>query len=284
MVLERALYVVATPIGNREDVTIRMVRILKSCDHLFCEDSRVSRKLLEFCGLGAKHLGVYNDNSGEGQRDHIVSLLENGSAVALLSDAGTPAIADPGFRLKQRCLESGIRVIPVPGASACIAAVSASPLASDKFFFQGFLPKPLERRRRELKELMARGETVVCFESPLRLVSTLKIIADLDDRRIVCVAREMTKLFEDIETERASEMLRRYEDKFAGARVKGEIVLLLEKNDSPPVLDLNNLEGMLRASLKYLSLRDAAELFSEVLGLGRKEVYGKLLLLGERHG
>ncbi|MDR1495067.1 MAG: 16S rRNA (cytidine(1402)-2'-O)-methyltransferase [Rickettsiales bacterium] len=283
VVLERALYVVATPIGNMGDATLRMVQILKSCGHLFCEDSRVSRKLLEFYDLGERHLEIYNDNSDDRQRDYIVNLLEKGNSVALLCDAGTPTISDPGLKLKQRCRNSGLKIIPVPGASACIAAISASCLGSDRFFFRGFLPSPLEKRKQELEELMARNETVICYESPLRLISTLKIIADFDDNKMICVARELTKMFEDIRTEKAGEMLVYYENKFAGGRVKGEIVLLLEKNSRPRGLDLNDLDSILKTSLKYLSLKNSAEFFSEALGLGKKEVYNKLLLLGERH-
>jgi 16S rRNA (cytidine1402-2'-O)-methyltransferase len=281
--LENALYVVATPIGNMGDVTLRMLEVLRSCDHIFCEDTRVSRKLLEFCGLATKSLEIYNDNSDDSQRSHIIKLLENGSSVALICDAGTPAISDPGFKMKQRCRESGIGIIPIPGPSACIAAISASCIGSDKFFFRGFLPSPLDRRKQELRTLMARNESVVCYESPLRLISTLKIIVELDSERMLCVAREITKMFEDIRTDRASEILRYYENKFTGGRVKGEIVLLLEKNTKPGGLDLNDLDTMLKVSLKYLSLRDSAEFFSEALHLGKKEIYSKLLLLGKKH-
>ncbi|MDR2777802.1 MAG: 16S rRNA (cytidine(1402)-2'-O)-methyltransferase [Rickettsiales bacterium] len=280
--LENALYVVATPIGNMEDITLRMLRVLRSCDHIFCEDTRISYRLLKFCGLAPRNLGIYNDNSNEDQRTRIVDILKKGASVAIICDAGTPGISDPGFRLKQRCRENGLKIIPVPGPSACIAAVSASCIGSDRFFFRGFLPPSLEPRKQELEKLLARDESVVCYESPHRLLSTLEIIAELDGERMICVARELTKIFEDIRTEKASEMLKYYRTRFADGRVKGEIVLLLEKSTRPEKgLDLNDMDVILRISLKYLSLRDSARFLSEAFHLGRKEIYDRLLILGK---
>ncbi|MDR1425615.1 MAG: 16S rRNA (cytidine(1402)-2'-O)-methyltransferase [Rickettsiales bacterium] len=284
MALERALYIVATPIGNMEDITLRALKVLNSCDHIFCEDTRVSYKLLKFYDMAPKNLGIYNDNSDSSQRSRIVEIIENGSSVVLICDAGTPAIADPGFKLKQKCRENNIKIIPIAGSSACAAAISAACIGSDRFFFSGFLPAPLDRRKRELGELLGRSESVICFESPLRLITTLKIIVELDNKRVICVARELTKIFEDIRTETADEMLEYYSNKFPNGRVKGEIVLLLEKNTEPTGVDLNDLDNILAMSLKYLSVKNSAELFSEVFHLAKKKLYSKLLFLKEERG
>jgi 16S rRNA (cytidine1402-2'-O)-methyltransferase len=281
--LRRALYVVATPIGNMGDITLRALEVLRKCDCILCEDSRNSLKLFNFYGIVPKNIRVYNDWSDNGQRDFVVNFIENVGSVALISDAGTPLISDPGYKLLQSCRGSGIEITPIPGSSACIAAMSVSCIGSDRFLFYGFLPASLEQRKQELAKLLAREESVICYESPLRLISTLEIIAVLDSERVLCVARELTKIFEDLKTAVVTEILDYYREKFPSGEARGEIVLVIERNKRPKKLDFNNIDNILKLSLKYLSLKSSAELFSKAFQVSRGEIYKRLLFLKEQY-
>lgn len=322
--LEPALYLVATPIGNLEDITLRALRVLKNCDQIFCEDRRVTGKLLTHHGIEHSKLGLYNDHSDDNHREYIANLIASGASIALVSDAGVPTVADPGYKLVNSCLEKSLKIIPVPGCSACLTALCASGMASDKFYFYGFLSHSTNVKQNELKKLLGREETVICYESPQRLVTTLEILRELDANRKICVARELTKMFEEIKTDRVTNLLEYYN--LNPTKIKGEFVLLLagkkfcgetlgrdagdifngnfrrannfarEEIDDIPTdsvmdmancksdsikLELNKLDYMLKSSLKYLSLRDAADLFSETLNINRGKLYEHLLALRE---
>ena len=206
--LEPGLHIVSTPIGNLGDVTIRALETLAACDVLACEDTRITRRLLDRYGIGKKPVAYHEHNAREAG-PKLIAALSEGKAVALVSDAGTPLVSDPGYRLVSEARAAGHRVIPVPGASAPLAALAASGLPSDDFRFIGFLPTKDKARRDRLAELAGTPSTLILFESPNRLVATLAAIAEAcGPDRTVCVARELTKRFETILTGTAHRIVR----------------------------------------------------------------------------
>ncbi len=225
-ILENALYIISTPIGNMDDITIRALKVLSKVDYIFCEDTRITNKLLEHYDLGKKSLFVYNDFSKEYDRQKIIKLLEDGKSIGLVSDAGTPLISDPGFKLVRECKEKNIKVIPICGASAVLSALVASGLASEHFLFYGFLSEKENERKKEIEKLSDKDETIIIYESPKRIMYTLKEIFNIMGDVDVCVAREITKIYEDIKTSKVSEIIKYYEDN--EDKVKGEFVLIVK--------------------------------------------------------
>jgi 16S rRNA (cytidine1402-2'-O)-methyltransferase len=216
------LYIVSTPIGNREDITLRALRILKEVDLIAAEDTRHTGLLLRHFGI-QKPLTSYFEGNELKKREYILSKLEQGDQIALVSDAGTPGISDPGFRLIQTTIENQIPVVPIPGPSAVIAALSVSGLPSDAFLFKGFLPHKMKKRRDLLKELEDVRETIIFYESPHRISETLRDIYEvLGDREIV-LTRELTKVYEEILKGKVSEI----QNQTAGRQLKGEITLVI---------------------------------------------------------
>ena len=216
------LYVVATPIGNLQDITLRAIEILKSVDLIAAEDTRHASKLLNHYGIKTPRVSYYDEV--EQSRSHeIVKKINKGIDVALISDSGTPGISDPGYRLINLALRNAIRVVPIPGPSAVIAALVASGCATDRFVFEGFLPRKKGRQTR-LIELSQESRTIIIFESPIRLRKTLADLAvHFQDRRIV-IAREITKIFEEFIYGNISQIMRHFENSIP----KGEIVIILE--------------------------------------------------------
>ena len=194
--LEAALYLVATPIGNLADITVRALETLAGCDMLACEDTRVTRVLLSRYGIGRRTMAYHEHNAAEAGPRLIEAVL-GGKSVALVSDAGTPLISDPGYRLVAEAPEAGIRVVPIPGASAVLAALSASGLPTDAFLFAGFLPSKAEARRRRIEELSGVPATLVFYESPRRLAAALSDFAATLGERSAVIGREITKAFEE---------------------------------------------------------------------------------------
>jgi len=221
------LYVVATPIGNLEDISLRALRILKEADVIACEDTRQTMKLLSHFEL-RKKLVSYHEHNEITRAAELVIDLEHGAKVALVSDAGTPAISDPGHRLVSLCLRHGIEVVPVPGASAFVAALAASGMAIEEFTFIGFLPARQSERRKKLRTLMNEPRTIVLYEAPHRLLETLEDSLEILGNRPTVIAREVTKMYE--------EFLRGHlDDLLAGLRAKeprGEITLLISPPDA----------------------------------------------------
>jgi len=216
------LYVVSTPIGNLEDITLRALRTLKDADLIAAEDTRHTGLLLRHFGIQTQLTSYFEGNELK-KREFILSRLKEGAQIALVSDAGTPGISDPGFRLIQNAVQNQIPVIPIPGPSAVITALSVSGLPTDAFLFKGFLPHKSKKRRDLLKELEGTKETLIFYESPHRIDETLKdILETLGDREIV-LSREMTKIHEEIMRGKVSDVLNRIEER----RLKGEITLVV---------------------------------------------------------
>ncbi len=225
------LYLCATPIGNLEDVTLRVLRILKEVDVIVAEDSRRTRQLLSRYGITTPLAPSLYQGVEEERTEAVLELLRAGKNVALVSDAGTPLISDPGFPLVRACIKEGIPVVPLPGPSAVLAALVASGLPPERFLFAGYPPKKLSERRKWLSELLDYGVTVIFFESPARLLSTLQILSELEPDRQVVVARELTKVHEEFVRGKAEEVLREFQ---ARPSIKGEVVVLFGPNPKAP--------------------------------------------------
>jgi 16S rRNA (cytidine1402-2'-O)-methyltransferase len=278
--LEPGLYLVATPIGNARDLTLRALDVLAGADELYAEDTRVTSKLLAMHAI-PRPMHSYREHNARDMDDRILSELAAGRSVALVSDAGTPLISDPGQSVVDRALGAGYRVIPVPGASAVLAALTASGLPADRFFFAGFLSARDTERRREIRALAAVPATLVFYEAPSRLVDCLKDLEALLGNRTACVAREVTKLHEDIRRCPLNALIAHYE---ALPDVKGEIVVLVE----PPVGeadatdaagDAARLDAGLREAMQRHPVKDAAAIVAAALGLPRRTVYARALVL-----
>ena len=219
------LFVVATPIGNLQDISFRAVETLKKVNCIFAEDTRTSKKLINHYDIDTK-LYSYHDHSSEKEIARLLDILKDHKDVALISDAGTPTISDPGYSLIRQCINEGIDVIPIPGASALTAAISVSGLPSDAFAFIGFLPTK-KGRKKKISSLENLDMTFVLFESPHRLIKTLNQLKEALGERPIVVARELTKLYEEIIRGNFSSAIEFFEAK----KIKGEIVIMIGKND-----------------------------------------------------
>ena len=278
--LEPGLYIVATPIGNLGDITLRALETLAACDVLACEDTRVTRRLLDRYAIRAKPV-AYHEHNADAAGPKLIAALQEGKTVALVSDAGTPLVSDPGYRLVATARDEGIRVIPIPGASATLAALAASGLPSDDFRFIGFLPQKEQARRTRLAELLHEPSTLIAFESPNRLQATLAAIADVfGPDRPVAVARELTKRFETIRTGKAGEIA----DQFAAETVKGEIVLLIAPQpEGDTEWTPDRTDALLRDLLASMSVSKAAKEAASVTGLPKSDLYARLLDLKDEN-
>lgn len=271
------LYLVATPIGNLGDITLRALELLAGADCVACEDTRVTRKLIERYGITTPLMAYHEHNAGEA-RPKILARLAQGHAVALVSDAGTPLISDPGYKLVREAVDAGFAVIPLPGASAVLGALSVAGLPTDRFFFEGFLPPKQAGRRKRIAELSAIPATLVLFESGPRLPAALADLAEVLGPRAAAVCRELTKLHEEIRRGDLTSLARHYA---AGAETRGEIVVVV----SPPADDDNtadDLDELLRRALARVSVKDAVGEVALATGRKRREVYQRALeLTGE---
>jgi len=225
--LKPGLYIVSTPIGNLNDITLRALDVLKSSDIIFCEDTRVSNKLLVKHQIKAS-LKVYNDNSDLSSRNSIKRLIEEGKIISLISDAGTPLISDPGYKLVRDLKTYGLYVDVIPGPCAAIAALTLSGMPTDKFYFSGFLPKTREGKLKIFNSLSSMNCTLVFYETALRLVPTLEIAAEVLGNRQANVARELTKLYQESTTAKLSELI----DHYKSTPPKGEIVFSIQGEES----------------------------------------------------
>jgi 16S rRNA (cytidine1402-2'-O)-methyltransferase len=279
--LENALYLVATPIGNLGDITLRALETLSSADVLACEDTRVTRILLERYGIRNRPYAYHEHNAQEvGPR--LIAALEAGKSVALVSDAGTPLVSDPGYRLGQLALDAGYRVVPIPGASAPLAALVGSGMPSDAFLFAGFLPVKDRGKRDRFAELSKIPATLIFFESPHRIGASVRVAAEVlgrDRRAVVC--RELTKTFEEFRRGTLGELADYYDE---DRTVKGEIVLLVEPPSYDDIPDIEDVEKLLKDLVSTMPAAKAAAEAAKLTGLPRKELYQRLLDMKNSHG
>ena len=277
------LYLVATPIGNLEDITLRALRVLREARWVACEDTRRTAALLSHHGITAR-LVSYHEHNERQRTQELIASLERGESVALVTDAGTPLVSDPGFRLVSACIERGIRVVPLPGASALLAALAASGMPCDEILFAGFLPARRGERRRALERLRAEPRTLVLFETPHRLAASLADAAEILGDRRAAVGRELTKLYEEFRRGRLTELAAH----FAATPARGEITLVI----APPENGAPAVSGEVAPAAHDVPLADrVAELMrDEALprnaalkraarerGLTRREAYRRLL-------
>lgn len=264
------LYLVATPIGNLEDVTYRAVRVLREVDLIACEDTRHTRKLLDHYGI-SKPLTSYHEHNEAERAEELALKLMAGTNVALVSDAGMPLVSDPGYRVVAAAIRASVPVVPIPGPAALLAAVAASGLATDAFFFAGFLPPKSGQRARALEALRDQTATLVFYEAPHRILETLEDIERIFGAgRPVVVARELTKLHEEFLRGTASEVRAVLASR---AAVKGEITLLIGKARAPAV-DETSIEDAVDACLRAgMSRMDALKEVARRRGLSKRDVY-----------
>ena len=269
------LYIIATPIGNLEDITYRAVRILGEVDLIAAEDTRHSLKLLNHFGI-SKPLTSYFDHNQQIKGERILNALRQGKSVALISDAGTPCISDPGYQLVRDAVAEGILVVPVPGACAAVAALSASGLPTDNFTFAGFPPSRQGKRRTFLSGMSSLPGTLVLYEAPHRLLETLSDIREMLGERQVIVARELSKMFEEFIRGSSSEVI----TAVSRAIVRGEVVVLIApgENSQQESEPLENVLQRLMAS-GILSIKDIAKQASVISGVSRSEAYAEALKL-----
>jgi 16S rRNA (cytidine1402-2'-O)-methyltransferase len=266
------LYLVATPIGNLEDITLRALRILKEVHVIACEDTRHTRKLLDHYGIATRAVSYHEHNENERARELIERLLA-GENVAVVSDAGTPLISDPGYRVVTEAVTAGVQVVPVPGASAVLSAVAASGLPTDSFYFGGFLPAKRTQRRRALEEVKALPATLVFYEAPHRIAEALADIGEVLGSRQLVVGRELTKMHEEFLRGTAAEIGRQLGERVS---VRGELTIVIgraaaeqQQDDRPLALAV---DALIAAGVPPM---DAIKQIAHDRGLPKREVYAE---------
>jgi 16S rRNA (cytidine1402-2'-O)-methyltransferase len=272
--LEPALYVVGTPIGNLEDITLRALRVLRSADRIACEDTRQTQKLLNHFDIHTKTVS-YHEHNEMTRAPELVVQLEEGESIALVTDAGMPGISDPGYRLITLAIRHKIPVVPIPGASAFLSALVASGLPGENFRFSGFLPAKLGQRRKLLESIKDSPRTQIFYEAPHRILETLKDIVDvLGPARHVVIAREVTKLHEEFMRGRAVDLMEEAERR---GELKGEITLLISKPEETEVQapTKESVSQMVSRLIREESLdeKDALKRVARELGISKSEAY-----------
>jgi len=267
------LYLVATPIGNLSDITHRALQVLRDVYLIACEDTRHTQKLLNHYGINTKTIS-YHEHNEQQRAAQLIDQLKQGSNIAVVSDAGTPAISDPGFRLVRAAIENDVPVVPVPGPSALISALIAGGLPTDEFFFGGFLPARSNARRARLARLQSVPGTLIFYEAPHRLAATLKDAYEILGERDAVVARELTKIHEEIRRGRLSQLSTYYE----GEEPRGEIVVLIDRNIISAAKPQLNIAALVdQFEQEGMDQRAALKKAARELGLSRAEAYRKLV-------
>lgn len=268
--LKAGLYLVPTPIGNLRDLTFRALDVLSGADLVVCEDTRVTGKLMKAFGL-KKPMRVYNDHASEKDRRDIVQIIKEGEAVALVSDAGTPLISDPGYKLVREIIAAGLPVTALPGANAVLPSLQLSGLPTDAFSFIGFLPARSGPRCAVLQKWQDRPGTLICYETGPRLEESLADMRKVLGDRPAAVVRELTKLYEEVRRGKLSQLLDQVRE---DGQPKGEIVVLIGENKGGEEITTGEtIEAQLIDALKNLSVRDAAEMVSVATGKPKKAIY-----------
>ncbi|TAH35779.1 MAG: 16S rRNA (cytidine(1402)-2'-O)-methyltransferase [Alphaproteobacteria bacterium] len=268
---------VATPIGNKWDITLRALQTLQSVDWIAAEDTRHSQKLLNFYGIDAKLIS-YHDHNEMGMAGKLAGKIQGGESVALISDAGTPLISDPGYRLMQACVAENIPIHIIPGPSSVIAALAISGLPPIPFHFVGFLPQ--KGRSNKLLEWQKLEATIMFFESPMRLVESLQKCLDVFGDVDAAIARELTKTFEEMQRGKLSTLIAHY----TAHEPRGEVTVLID-NSHPISTSATDLDGMLKKAMEFMTVKDAVETVSHEAKLPKRQVYKRALeLQKEMHG
>ena len=271
------LYVVATPIGNLGDMTTRAIETLRAVDLIACEDTRVTGMLGQRFALGTP-LTPYHDHNADVARPMLLEKLQAGAAIALVSDAGTPLISDPGYKLVRACAEAGVTVVPVPGPSAMLAALTVAALPTDRIFFAGFLPGKQAARRDAIADVKTLQATLVFYDSTQRLPETLADLAAVLGPRNAAVCRELTKLHEDIRRGTLDDLAKMYA---AEGPPKGEVVIVVGGAE-PLAFTADDVDNALRIALQTMSVRDAAASVAEALRQSRRALYARALELAKK--
>ncbi len=271
--MKGTLYIVSTPIGNLEDITFRALRILKEVDVIAAEDTRHTLKLINHYGI-SKPLISYWGEKEKLKAEETIGRLRSGQSVALVSDAGTPGISDPGGVLIKRAIEEGIKVVPVPGPAAVISALSVSGFSTEEFIFMGFLPPKQSQRKKVLKELCLERRTLVIYEAPHRILETFGDMVDLFGERRAVLVREMTKLYEEVIRGGLPEIFER----LRGSKIAGEYVIVIEGRREKKGLHIDDAVAEVKVLMKKgLARKEAAKRVAEEYGLSRKELYDRSL-------
>jgi len=274
MTLEPGLYVAATPIGNLKDVTYRAVETLKAADRIYCEDTRQTAKLCAAYSIKTPR-AAYTEHNAAKVEAEIIQALREGAAICLVSDAGTPLISDPGQRLVHAALKAGIRVFPLPGPNAAIAALSAAGAPTERFLFAGFPPAKSDARAAFFQSIANVDATLVFYEGPSRLAESLSAMAAAFGGRRAIVARELTKIYEEFDAGDLSELARKYQARPA----KGEIVVIVDPPAEKPAASLDDIDAFLRRALSAMSVKDAAVAAADALQIPRKAAYERAIAL-----
>jgi len=272
--LAAGLYILATPIGNAADISLRALETLRACDVIAAEDTRVTSKLLAIHGI-SRPLIPYNDHNGPQMRPKILARLERGERVVLVSDAGTPLVSDPGYKLVREAIAAGASIIALPGPSAVLTALTLSGLPSDRFLFAGFLSARPGERKAALEEVKGVGATLIFFESAQRLAESLTAMAQVLGDRQAVVARELTKLHEEVRRGSLTELAAHYEK--SGAP-KGEVTLLIA-GPQGAAPDSGKIDAALKAALVFMPVKAAADLIAGLTDGSRKQIYARALEL-----
>ncbi len=273
-----SLYIIATPIGNFDDISLRAIKILKFVDILLCEDTRKTKKLLSYLKIQNKRLISYNDNNAETKRPYILSQLLLNNNIGLVSDAGTPLISDPGYKIIQECYSKNIHVTHTPGPSSVINAIVLSGLPSNQFFFGGFIASKKNNKEKQFLTTKYNIMTGVWFDTCLRLENTLKIMLNIYGNRKISITRELTKIYEEIIISNLEDipniLNKRAED---NKPLKGEIVIVVNGHNPKSNLNIELLRAEIKNKLKKNSLRDVVEIMIEDTGISKKIIYNEAI-------
>jgi 16S rRNA (cytidine1402-2'-O)-methyltransferase len=276
--MKNCLYLVATPIGNLEDITLRAIEILKKVDLIACEDTRTTNRLLSHYGIKKKLISIHQHNE-KSKTEFLINELANGKSIAYASDAGTPAISDPGAFLVKQALKFGIKVSPIPGPSSLIAAFSVSGIETTQFQFYGFIPNASSKAKKLLQKIYGQTLPTIIFESPHRVLKTLSLVRNIfGPKHKIFIARELTKIYETIYKDDVTSIIERLESH--PEEQKGEFVIIL----TPPIKEIENNETIaiseaLKLMMKELPLNQSVKLISSIFKKNKKEVYNQALEL-----
>ena len=280
--IESALYIVPTPIGNLSDITFRAVEVLKAATLIAAEDTRHSRILLDKLGIGSVKMISCNDHNEAERTEIIAKETESGGIVALISDAGTPMISDPGYKLVSSLVERGVKVFPLPGPCAAITALCASAMPTDRFFFSGFLPVKDKELTDKLESIRTAPYPVVFYESPRRIINTLNKIALMDADRKVALCREMTKTFETIYRMKVTDLIEHFKEH--EDEIRGEFVLIVgpyeAKDDGDEIS--SKAKAALEKMISSLKVKEACQIVSDLTGESKNRLYDYALTLKDR--